>query len=106
MRNLVMTVMVAGMAEAVPVGAQAQSLSLDAREGQVEKRLNTVERVLSRQNGGGPLVQPELGPPASAPLTDHQARVAAVESSTASLTNRVESAELRLQGREADFAAF
>jgi len=116
MRNLVMTVMVAGMAVAVPVGAQAQSLSLDARVGQVEKRLNTVERVLSRQNGGGPLVQPEIGPPdaattaagtpASAPLTDLQARVAAVESSTASLTNRVETAEHRLQGLEADFAAY
>ncbi|WP_329631087.1 tetratricopeptide repeat protein [Sphingomonas sp.] len=111
-----MTVMIAGLAAAAPVGAQAQSLSLDARVGQVEKRLNTVERVLSRQNGGGPLVQPEIGPPdasttaagtpASAPLTDLQARVAAVESATASLTNRVETTEHRLQQLEGDFAGY
>ena len=62
MRKVVMTVMAAGLA-AVPVGAMGQSASLDQRVTQVEKRLNTVERVLSRQTGGGPLVQPEIGPP-------------------------------------------
>jgi TolA-binding protein len=116
MRKIVMTVIVAGLAAATPVGAQGQSQSLDARMTQVEKRLNTVERVLARQNGGGPLVQPEIGPPdatgapagtpATAPLTDLQARVTAVESATASLTNRVETAEHRLQLLETDFAAY
>ena len=83
---------------------------------QVEKRLNTVERVVSRTSGGTPMVQPDIGPPdgsvaaagtpASAPLADMQARVASVEGELNGLTNRVETAEHRLQLLEADFAAY
>ena len=83
---------------------------------QVEKRLNTVERVVSRTSGGTPMVQPDIGPPdgsvaaagtpASAPLADMQARVASVEGELNGLTNRVETAEHRLQLIEADFAAY
>jgi TolA-binding protein len=117
MRNLVMTVMIAGgLVVAAPVDAQSSGQSLDARMTQVEKRLNTVERVVSRTSGGTPMVQPDIGPPdgsvaaagtpASAPLADMQARVASVEGELNGLTNRVETAEHRLQLLEADFAAY
>ncbi|MBS0479122.1 MAG: hypothetical protein JSR79_07475 [Proteobacteria bacterium] len=117
MRKFAMMVAIAGgLIAAAPAGAQSSAPSLDARMTQVEKRLNTVERIVSRQNGGAPMVQPEIGPPdattgavgtpASAPLTDLQARVASVESAVSGLTNRVETAEHRLQLLEADFAAF
>jgi TolA-binding protein len=117
MRNLVMTVLIAGgIVVAAPVDAQSSGQSLDARMTQVEKRLNTVERVVSRTTGGTPLVQPDIGPPdgsvaaagtpASAPLADMQARVASVEGELNGLTNRVETAEHRLQLLEADFAAY
>ncbi len=107
---------IGGMIAASPAVAQSSGASLDARMTQVEKRLNTVERVITRQNGGTTMVQPEIGPPdasvsaagtpASAPLTDLQARVASVEGAVSGLTNRVETAEHRLQQLEADFAAF
>ena len=117
MRNLVMLAMIGGgLLVTGPVDAQNAAPSLDARMTQVEKRLNTVERVVSRQNGGAPMVQPEIGPPdaaasavgtpASAPLADLQARIASVEGEVSGLTNRVETAEHRLQLLEADFAAF
>ena len=117
MRNLVMTVLIAGgVLAAGPVDAQSGAQSLDARVGQIEKRLNTVERVVSRTTGGAPMVQPDIGPPdgsatpagtpATAPLADLQARVAGVEGEVSGLTNRVETAEHRLQGLEADFAAY
>jgi TolA-binding protein len=117
MREFAMMATIAGgLIAAGPVDAQSSAPSLDARMTQVEKRLNTVERVVSRQNGGGPLVQPEIGPPdaatsaagtpASAPLADLQARIASVEGEVSGLTNRVETAEHRLQQLEGDFAAF
>ncbi|MBN8815730.1 MAG: hypothetical protein J0J06_09810 [Sphingomonas sp.] len=111
-----MALIVGGLSVAGPVDAQSSGQSLDARMTQVEKRLNTVERVISRQNGGAPMVQPEIGPPdatvsaagtpASAPLADLQARVASVEGELSGLTNRVETAEYRLRQLEADFAAY
>jgi TolA-binding protein len=111
-----MVTIAGGLIAAGPVDAQSSAPSLDTRMTQVEKRLNTVERVVSRQNGGTPLVQPEIGPPdastsaagtpASAPLADLQARIASVESEVSGLTNRVETAEHRLQQLEGDFAAF
>ena len=117
MRKFAMMVTIAGgLIAAGPVDAQSAAPSLDARLTQVEKRLNTVERAVSRQTGGGPLVQPEIGPPdatisaagtpASAPLADLQARIASVEGEVNGLTNRVETAEHRLQLLEADFAAY
>ena len=117
MRNLVVTMLVAGgVAVAGPVDAQSAAPSLDARMNQVEKRLNTVERVLSRTTGAGPVVQPDIGPPdgsvapagtpATAPLADLQARIASVEGEVSGLTNRVETAEHRLQQLEGDFAAY
>lgn len=117
MRKFAMMVTIAGgLLAAGPVDAQSTGASLDARLTQVEKRLNTVERVVSRQNGGAPLVQPEIGPPdasasaagtpASAPLADLTARVAGIESTVSGLTNRVETAEHRLQQLEAGFAAY
>ena len=117
MRKFAMMVTIAGgLIAAGPVGAQSYAPSLDARMTQVEKRLNTVERVISRTSGGTPMVQPEIGPPdatssaagtpASAPLADLQARTASVEREVSGLTNRVETAEHRLQQLEADFAAF
>lgn len=117
MRNLVLTVLIAGgVIIAAPVDAQSGGQSIDSRVTQIEKRLNTVERVISRTTGGTPMVQPDIGPPdgsvsaagtpASAPLTDLQARVASVESEVSGLTNRVETAEHRLQLLESDFAAY
>lgn len=121
MRKFVMLGAIAGgLVLAAPVDAQnsgqGQAMSLDARVSQVEKRLNTVERVISRQTGGTPMVQPDIGPPdgsvspagtpATAPLADLQARVAGVEGEVNGLTNRVETAEHRLQLLEADFAAY
>jgi TolA-binding protein len=117
MRKIAMMMTIAGgLIAAGPVDAQSSAPSLDARMTQVEKRLNTVERVISRQSGGTPMVQPEIGPPdasvsaagtpASAPLADLQARIASVEGEVTGLTNRVETAEHRLQLLEADFAAF
>ncbi|WP_186728948.1 hypothetical protein [Sphingomonas panacisoli] len=117
MRKFAMMVTVAGgLMAAGPVDAQSTAASLDARMTQVEKRLNTVERAVSRQNGGATMVQPEIGPPdattsaagtpASAPLADLTARIASVEGEVSGLTNRVETAEHRLQQLEADFAAY
>ncbi|WP_299428649.1 tetratricopeptide repeat protein [Sphingomonas bacterium] len=117
MRKLVlMAVIAGGLVVAAPVDAQNAGASLDARVTQVEKRLNTVERVLSRTSGGAPMVQPDIGPPdgsvaaagtpATAPLTDLQARVASVEGEVSGLTNRVETAEHRLQQLDMDFAAY
>jgi len=117
MRKFAMMMAIAGgLVAAGPVDAQSAGPSLDARMTQVEKRLNTVERVISRQTGGTPMVQPEIGPPdaavssegtpASAPLADLTARIASVEGEVSGLTNRVETAEHRLQLLEADFAAF
>ena len=91
--------------------------SLDARMTQVEKRLNTVERVVSRtewRRAAGPARHrparrrstSAAGTPASAPLADLQARIASVEGEVSGLTNRVETAEHRLQQLEADFAAY
>lgn len=117
MRKFAMMVTIAGgLAMAGPVDAQSSGPSLDQRMTQVEKRLNTVERVIARTNGGAPMVQPEIGPPdastsaagtpASAPLADLTARIASVEGEVSGLTNRVETAEHRLQQLEADFAAY
>jgi len=117
MRKFAMMVtMAGGLLAAGPAAAQSASAALDARVTSVEKRLNTVERVISRQSGGTAMVQPEIGPPdttvsaagtpASAPLADLTARIASVESETSGLTNRVETAEHRLQQLAADFAAY
>lgn len=117
MRKVAMMVAIAGgLIASGPVDAQSTGASLDARVTMVEKRLNTVERAVSRQTGGTPMVQPEIGPPdaatsaagtpASAPLADLTARIASVEGEVSGLTNRVETAEHRLQQLEADFAAF
>jgi TolA-binding protein len=114
MRKAVMAAMMAtGLVVAMPAGAQ--TTTVDGRLTQLEKRLNTVERVLINKNGG-PLVQPEIGPatpvintdgtPASAPLADLQAKVNAVESELAGLTGRIETAEHRLSQLELDFAAY
>jgi TolA-binding protein len=110
-----MVTIAGGLIAAGPVAAQSSGASLDARMTQVEKRLNTVERVIARTNGG-PLVQPEIGPPdtttsaagtpASAPLADLTARLSSIESAVSGLTNRVETAEYRLRQLEADFAAY
>ena len=97
MRRFAMMAMIAGgLVAAGPVDAQSAAPSLDARMTQVEKRLNTVERVVSRQNGGAPLVQPEIGPPdastsaagtpARAPLADLQARGSAAPAPVAAAT--------------------
>ncbi len=104
--------MLAGLFAATP--ALAQNASVDARMSQLEKRMNTVERVLSRQTGT--LIQPEIGPdtgpvtapgtPASAPLADLQQRMTAVETELSGFTGRLETAEHRLQQIEGDFAAY
>lgn len=114
MRKLMVAAVASGLVMITPASAQTAG-SLDARLGQLEKRMNTVERVLTRQNGG-PLVQPEIGPPdasgaiagtpASAPLADLDARTAGLERAVQGLTNRVETLEHRVQQVEADFAAY
>lgn len=116
MRKLGLAIIAGGLVAVAPAYAQNAGPSLDARVGQLEKRMNTVERVLIRQNGGGPLVQPEIGSPdatgaaagtpASAPLADLAARVAGIERETQGLTNRVETLEHRVGQIEADFAAY
>ncbi|MBN8808983.1 MAG: hypothetical protein J0I47_12230 [Sphingomonas sp.] len=115
MRRLGLALVAGVLLAGAPAAAQNTGYPLDARVTQLEKRMNTVERVLTRQNGG-PLVQPEIGPadpttavagtPATAPLADLDARVAVIERATQGLTNRVETAEHRLGQLEADFAAY
>lgn len=113
MRRTVMTAMAAASVFAA-LPASAQTMSVEARLTQLEKRMNTVERTVSRANGG--LVQPEIGPttpvtnpegaPASAPLADLQTRIASVETELSGFTGRLETAEHRLQQLEQDFAAY
>jgi TolA-binding protein len=115
MRSLLTTVMVAAASLLVATPAPAQDRSVDARIGQLEKRMNTVERAVSRTSGG-PLVQPEIGPdnqpvtapgtPASAPLADLEQRVSSVETELTGFTGRLENDEHKLQQLEADFAAY
>ena len=78
MRSLLTTVMIAAASLAITAPAHAQDRSVDARLGQLEKRMNTVERVVSRTSG--PLVQPEIGPdnqPVAAPGGDARPGIAA-----------------------------
>ena len=114
MRSLMTTVMVAAASLLVATPALAQDRSVDARLTQLEKRMNTVERVVSRTSG--PLVQPEITPetgpvtapgaPATAPLADLEQRVTSVEGQLSGFTGRLEVDEHRLQQLEADFAAY
>jgi TolA-binding protein len=114
MRSLLTTVMIAAASLAIVAPAQAQDRSVDARLGQLEKRMNTVERAVSRTSG--PLVQPEIGPdnqpvaapgtPASAPLADLEQRVSSIESELTGFTGRLETDEHKMQQLEADFAAY
>lgn len=114
MRRFTMTLIAGGLIAVAPAAAQ-NAASIEARVSTLEKRMNTVERVLTRQNGG-PLVQPEIGPsdatgsyagtPASAPLADLEARIAGVERETQGLTNRVETIEHRVAQVESEFAAY
>lgn len=114
MRSLLTTVMIAAASLAIVAPAHAQDRSVDARLGQLEKRMNTVERVVSRTSG--PLVQPEIGPdntpvtaagtPASAPLADLEQRVSSIESELTGFTGRLETDEHKMQQLEADFAAY
>jgi TolA-binding protein len=106
--------MIAAASLAITAPAHAQDRSVDARLGQLEKRMNTVERVVSRTSG--PLVQPEIGPdntpvtaagtPASAPLADLEQRVSSIESELTGFTGRLETDEHKMQQLEADFAAY
>ncbi len=114
MRSLLTTVMVAAAGLLVATPVLAQDRSVDARLTQLEKRMNTVERVVSRTSG--PLVQPEITPetgpvtapgtPAVAPLADLEQRVTSVEGQLSGFTGRLEVDEHRLQQLEADFAAY
>lgn len=114
MRSLLTTVMIAAAGLAIAAPAHAQDRSVDARLGQLEKRMNTVERVVSRTSG--PLIQPEIGPdnqpvaapgtPASAPLADLEQRVSSIETELTGFTGRLETDEHKLQQLEADFAAY
>jgi TolA-binding protein len=114
MRSLLTTVMIAAASLTIVAPAHAQDRSVDARLGQLEKRMNTVERVVSRTSG--PLVQPEIGPdnqpvtpagtPASAPLADLEQRVSSIESELTGFTGRLETDEHKMQQLEADFAAY
>lgn len=114
MRSLLTTVMIAATGLAIAAPAHAQDRSVDARLGQLEKRMNTVERVVSRTSG--PLIQPEIGPdnqpvaapgtPASAPLADLEQRVSSIETELTGFTGRLETDEHKLQQLEADFAAY
>ena len=114
MRSLLTTVMMAAASMLIVVPAHAQDRTVDARLGQLEKRMNTVERAVTRTSG--PLVQPEIGPdnqpvtaagtPASAPLADLEQRVTSVETELSGFTGRLETDEHKLQQLEADFAAY
>ena len=110
------SLMMAALASAVFVAlpASAQTAPVEARLQQLEKRMNTVERVISRTSGG--MIQPEIGPaptvtdpagtPAGSPLVDLQNRLASVENELAGFTGRLETDEHRLQQLELDFAAY
>lgn len=114
MRSLLTTVMIAAASLAITAPAHAQDRTVDARLGQLEKRMNTVERAVSRTSG--PLVQPEIGPdnqpvtpagtPASAPLADLEQRVSSIETELTGFTGRLETDEHKMQQLEADFAAY
>lgn len=114
MRSLLTTVMIAAASLAITGPAHAQDRSVDARLGQLEKRMNTVERAVSRTSG--PLIQPEIGPdnqpvtpagtPASAPLADLEQRVTSIETELTGFTGRLETDEHKMQQLEADFAAY
>ncbi len=113
MRKTLMMAALAGTAW-IALPAAAQTASVDARLTQLEKRMNTVERVVSRT--AGPMVQPEIGPqpntinpdgaPASSALVDLQTRIATLENTVAGFTGRLETDEHRLQQLEQDFAAY
>jgi TolA-binding protein len=115
-RTLIAAMMAAGLLAAIPAASaqNAQNVPVEARLSQLEKRMNTVERAVSRGSGG--LVQPEIGPaapvtspdgaPASTPLADLQTRIASVESELSGFTGRLETAEHRLQQLEQDVAAY
>ena len=103
MRSLLTTVMMAAVSLAIVAPAQAQDRTVDARLGQLEKRMNTVERAVSRT--AGPLVQPEIGPdneptaapgtPASAPLADLEQRMSSIESELTGFTGRISGLVIR-----------
>lgn len=111
-KSLIMAVLASAVFVVLP--ADAQTASVEGRLQQLEKRMNTVERVISRTSGG--MVQPEIGPtttpidpagtPAGAPLVDLQARVSTLENELARFTGRLETDEHRLQQLEQDFAAY
>jgi len=95
--------------------AQAQS-ALDARVDQIDKRLRTVERVVSRTTGGNGLIQPEIAPaqpqpdiigaPSTQPITDLQQRMTAVEGQVSAVTGQVETLDHRLKLLEDQFSAY
>ncbi len=116
MRKAIMLAVGALAMAGLTPAAHAQS-ALDARVDQIDKRLRTVERVVSRQTGGTTgMVQPEIAPseapvdstgtPATAPLADLQSRVAAVEGQVAGLTGRIETVEHRLTQLQDSFDAY
>ena len=113
MRNtLILSVIAGGLLAAAPAGAQ--TASVDGRLTQLEKRMNTVERVVSK--AGGSVIQPEIGPnstivtpdgaPASSALADLQTRIASIERELSGFTGRLETAEHKVQQLEADLAAY
>ena len=114
MRSLLTTAMVAAASLLIVTPALAQDRSIEGRVTLLEKRMNTVERAVSRT--AGPLVQPEITPetgpvaapgaPATAPLADLEQRVSSVESTLSGFTGRLEVDEHRMQQLEADFAAY
>jgi TolA-binding protein len=114
MRSLLTTAMMATASLMIVAPAHAQDRTVDARISQLEKRMNTVERVVSRTSG--PLIQPEISPdnqpvtapgtPATAPIADLEQRLTSVEGELSGFTGRLETDEHKLQQLEADFAAY
>ena len=115
-RMRVLSGMLAGVAMAATMPGAVAQTNLDSRVDQIDKRLRTVERVVSRQTGGTGMVQPDIGPtdstatpsgtPATAPIADLQTRVAGVEGQVATLTGRIETAEHRLNQLETAFESY
>lgn len=113
MRSFTAALLVTAAALA-PAAAQAQS-AIDSRVDRLEHEMHAVQRKVF-PNGPERLIEPEVTParpsgtapgvPASNPLSDLSARVAALETQLRSLTGQEEVTSHRLQQLEDAFAAY
>ena len=101
------------IALAAPASISAQTATIDARVGKIEKELKAVQRVVFPN---GVAIQPDItaqpvapsqsGSPSSAPIADLLGRVDALESQLTSLTSQTEQTSFKLRQLEESFAKY